>query len=70
VTQRAYRGRNPGTPMDAAGVVQVVDRLEVDAVGRQVDVHPVTLDGEGGGIYQMEGDRTWVCPAQGFSVGK
>jgi lincosamide nucleotidyltransferase A/C/D/E len=39
----------------------------VDADGRQVDVHPVVFDSEGGGVYQMEGDRTWTYPAQGFS---
>jgi lincosamide nucleotidyltransferase A/C/D/E len=39
----------------------------VDEVGQQVDVHPVTFDAEGGGVYQMEGDRVWVYPAEGFS---
>jgi lincosamide nucleotidyltransferase A/C/D/E len=39
----------------------------VDGTGRQVDVHPVTFDGESGGVYQMDGDRTWVYPAEGFS---
>jgi lincosamide nucleotidyltransferase A/C/D/E len=39
----------------------------VDGAGRQVDVHPVTFDGEGGGVHQMEGDRTWVYPGEGFS---
>jgi lincosamide nucleotidyltransferase A/C/D/E len=128
VTQRAYRGRDPRAPMDAAGVLQVVGALEehgidawldggwgvdalleretrehddldlvaelrhsdrivellgglgydlvagappksfvlVDRLGRQVDVHPVTLDAEGSGVYQME-EGTWVYPAQGFS---
>ena len=39
----------------------------VDAVGRQVDVHPVTFDGEGGGTYQMDDGRKWIYPAEGFS---
>jgi lincosamide nucleotidyltransferase A/C/D/E len=39
----------------------------VDATGRQVDVHPVTFDAEGGGVYRMEAGREWVYPAQGFS---
>lgn len=38
----------------------------VDPLGRQVDVHPVTFDSEGGGVYQMDDDRTWVYPAEGF----
>jgi lincosamide nucleotidyltransferase A/C/D/E len=38
----------------------------VDAVGRQVDVHPVTFDSERGGVYEMEGDRKWTYPARGF----
>lgn len=39
----------------------------VDRLGRQVDIHPVVFDEQGGGVYQMEGDRVWVYPAQGFS---
>jgi lincosamide nucleotidyltransferase A/C/D/E len=39
----------------------------VDEIGRQVDVHPVTFDAEGGGVYQMEGGREWVYPAEGFA---
>jgi lincosamide nucleotidyltransferase A/C/D/E len=38
----------------------------VDREGRQVDVHPVTFDAEGGGVYQ-DGSGEWVYPAQGFS---
>lgn len=41
--------------------------VTVDRLGRQVDVHPVTFDAEGGGVYQMEGDRIWVYPSEGFS---
>src|SRR5215216_4545125 len=128
MTQRAYRGRRPRAPMDAASVVEVVDTLEradvdvwldggwgvdallehetrehddldlvcelrhaerviellaglgykrvagelpksfasVDSLGRQVDVHPVSFDAEGGGHYQMDDGRIWVYPAQGF----
>jgi lincosamide nucleotidyltransferase A/C/D/E len=39
----------------------------VDPVGRQVDVHPVTFDADGGGVYQMDDGKTWVYPAQGFT---
>jgi lincosamide nucleotidyltransferase A/C/D/E len=39
----------------------------VDAAGRQVDVHPVTFDAAGGGVYQMDGGREWTYPAEGFS---
>ena len=37
----------------------------VDSVGRQVDVHPVTFDSAGGGVYAME-TAEWVYPAEGF----
>jgi lincosamide nucleotidyltransferase A/C/D/E len=39
----------------------------VDAVGRQVDVHPVAFDEEGGGVYRTDDDRDWVYPAEGFA---
>lgn len=39
----------------------------VDAAGRQVDVHPVVLDEEGGGVYRMDDGRDWIYPAQGFT---
>ena len=39
----------------------------VDARGRQVDVHPVAFDDEGGGVYRMEDGRDWVYPAEGFA---
>jgi lincosamide nucleotidyltransferase A/C/D/E len=35
--------------------------------GRQVDVHPVTFDERGGGVYLMDDGREWVYPAAGFS---
>lgn len=38
----------------------------VDPRGRQVDVHPVTFDATGGGVYEME-DGQWTYPAEGFS---
>jgi lincosamide nucleotidyltransferase A/C/D/E len=38
----------------------------VDSLGRQVDVHPVSFDAEGGGRYQMDDGHVWVYPAQGF----
>ncbi|HXH87686.1 MAG TPA: hypothetical protein VNI55_03675 [Gaiellaceae bacterium] len=38
----------------------------VDRDGRQVDVHPVTFDAEGGGLYQMDDGNEWVYPSEGF----
>jgi lincosamide nucleotidyltransferase A/C/D/E len=39
----------------------------VDPRGLQVDVHPVTFDAEGGGVYEMEDGNAWVYPARGFT---
>jgi lincosamide nucleotidyltransferase A/C/D/E len=39
----------------------------VDARGRQVDVHPVTLDAKGRGVYQMDDGNEWVYPSEGFN---
>ncbi len=39
----------------------------VDAVGRQVDAHPVVFDDAGGGVYRMEDGRDWTYPAEGFA---
>ncbi|MGH3081359.1 MAG: nucleotidyltransferase domain-containing protein [Gaiellaceae bacterium] len=39
----------------------------VDQVGRQVDVHPVTFDADGGGVYQMDESREWTYPGEGFT---
>jgi hypothetical protein len=39
----------------------------VDRRGRQVDFHPVTFDADGGGIYQMEDEKEWLYPAEGFT---
>ncbi|MDQ3122594.1 MAG: amino acid transporter [Actinomycetota bacterium] len=41
--------------------------VHVDAVGRQVDVHPVVFDETGGGVYRMEDGRDWIYPANGFA---
>ena len=39
-----------------------------DALGHQVDVHPVVLDaGRGGGVYVTEEGGEWVYPEAGFS---
>ena len=39
----------------------------VDPRGLQVDVHPVTFDAEGRGVYEMDDGNTWVYPAEGFT---
>lgn len=39
----------------------------VDSRGRQVDLHPVTFDSDGGGLYEMDDGAEWVYPAEGFS---
>jgi lincosamide nucleotidyltransferase A/C/D/E len=39
----------------------------VDRRGRQVDVHPVTFDAEGGGVYLMRDGGHWIYPAEGFA---
>jgi lincosamide nucleotidyltransferase A/C/D/E len=44
-----------------------VSYVMVDLSGRQVDVHPVTFDAEGGGVYRMRDGETWVYPADGFA---
>jgi lincosamide nucleotidyltransferase A/C/D/E len=41
--------------------------VTVDARGRQVDVHPVAFDAEGGGVYEMDDGKEWVYPSQGFT---
>jgi lincosamide nucleotidyltransferase A/C/D/E len=38
----------------------------LDDKGRQVDVHPVAFDEQGGGVYAMEEGGTWTYPAEGF----
>jgi lincosamide nucleotidyltransferase A/C/D/E len=39
----------------------------VDSRGCQVDVHPVTFNAGGGGVYQMDDGTEWVYPGQGFT---
>jgi lincosamide nucleotidyltransferase A/C/D/E len=39
----------------------------VDAVGRQVDVHPFTTNARGDGLYRMADGEHWVYPASGFA---
>lgn len=41
--------------------------MTVDADGRQVDVHPVTFDERGNGLYQMDDGGTWTYPADGLT---
>ncbi|HKV68469.1 MAG TPA: hypothetical protein VJN72_10300 [Gaiellales bacterium] len=40
--------------------------MTVDPDGRQVDVHPVTFDEHGDGLYQMGDGDTWMYPAAGL----
>jgi lincosamide nucleotidyltransferase A/C/D/E len=39
----------------------------VDRRGRQVDVHPITFDAAGDGIYELRQGGQWVYPAEGFT---
>ena len=38
-----------------------------DGGGLEVDVHAVTFDAEGNGIYRMQNDQNWIYPAAGFA---
>jgi len=38
-----------------------------DEKGRQIDVHPVTWDEHGNGIYRMQNGEDWMYPASGFT---
>jgi len=40
--------------------------MTVDPDGRQVDVHPVSFDEQGNGLYQMDDGDTWTYPAAGL----
>jgi lincosamide nucleotidyltransferase A/C/D/E len=40
--------------------------MTVDPDGRQVDVHPVTFDQQGNGLYQMDDGDTWTYPGTGL----
>ena len=44
-----------------------VSFVMVDGRGRQVDVHPVTIDTEGRGVYEMRDGGQWIYPAEGFA---
>ena len=37
-----------------------------DGLGLEVDVHAVTFDAGGNGVYRMENGQDWVYPAEGF----
>ena len=37
-----------------------------DGAGLEVDVHAVTFDDDGNGVYRMQNDEDWVYPAEGF----
>ncbi|PYJ57520.1 MAG: hypothetical protein DME24_18935 [Verrucomicrobia bacterium] len=37
-----------------------------DSSGREVDVHAVTFDENGNGVYRMAGGQDWIYPAAGF----
>lgn len=57
--------------LDGLGYSQVAGAppksfVMVDTRGRQVDVHPVTFNAEGGGVYQMDDGSEWVYPSEGF----
>ena len=38
-----------------------------NGAGLEVDVHAVTFDGAGNGVYRMQSGEDWVYPAEGFS---
>lgn len=44
-----------------------VSYVLVDRRGRQVDVHPVTFDADGHGVYELRDGRQWLYPAEGFT---
>jgi lincosamide nucleotidyltransferase A/C/D/E len=35
--------------------------------GLEVDVHAVTFDADGNGVYRMQNGEDWIFPAEGFS---
>lgn len=39
----------------------------LDAIGRQVDLHPVRFDARGAGIYRTEAGDDWPFPAAAFA---
>jgi lincosamide nucleotidyltransferase A/C/D/E len=38
-----------------------------DGAGREIDVHAVTFDHDGNGVYRMQNGQDWVYPAEGFN---
>ena len=38
-----------------------------NGAGLEVDVHAVTFDGGGHGVYRMQNGQDWIYPAEGFS---
>ena len=38
-----------------------------NGVGLEVDVHTVSFDDDGNGVYRMQGGEDWIYPAEGFS---
>src|SRR5918998_2654106 len=38
-----------------------------NGAGLEVDVHAVTFDDDGNGVYRMQNGEDWVFPAEGFS---
>ena len=38
----------------------------VDRSGLEIDVHAVTFDKDGNGVYRMANDQDWIYPAAGF----
>lgn len=38
-----------------------------DGEGLEVDVHAVTFDNDGNGLYRMQDGEDWIYPAEGFS---
>jgi lincosamide nucleotidyltransferase A/C/D/E len=40
-----------------------------DGAGTEIDVHAVTFDGDGNGVYRMQNGEDWVYPAEAFSGG-
>ncbi len=38
-----------------------------DVLGHEVDIHAVTFDASGNGIYHMQNGEDWIHPAEGFA---
>jgi hypothetical protein len=37
-----------------------------NGAGLKVDVHAVTFDSDGNGVYRMRNGEDWIFPAEGF----